>query len=254
MVECLAEESRNMQRYFVKNSQIHDGIVDMDPIMHKHIAKVMRMKQGEKVIVTDESGQFFLATVFDLEGGRLILEKALDENNELDVDVTLVYGMPKGDKFEFVLQKATELGVTKIVPFLCARSLIKMDESKFMKKKPRYERIIQEASEQSHRNICPEVTAPIHLKELKDYLSEVNVVAYEESAKQGEVSAFHRALEKLTTSITIIVGPEGGFDESEITAMKDLGITPVGLGKRILRSESAPLYMLSVIGYERELA
>lgn len=243
-----------MQRYFVKNNQIHDGIVDMDPIMHKHMAKVMRMKQGEKVIVTDESGQFFLATINDLEDGRLVIDKPLAENNELDVAVTLVYGMPKGDKFEFVLQKATELGVNRIVPFLSTRSLIKMDEQKFNKKKQRYERIIQEASEQSHRNICPSVCAPIHLKELPQYLSEVNVVAYEESAKQGEASAFHQALQSLTTSITIVVGPEGGFDESEITAMKEMGFTTVGLGKRILRSESAPIYMLSVIGYERELS
>lgn len=243
-----------MQRYFIKDTQIHDGIIEMDEVMHKHMSKVMRKKPGEQVICTDEEGHFHLATIADLTKGILIDEKIITEDNELDVDVTLIYGLPKGDKFEFVLQKATELGVHRVVPFLCERSLIKMDEQRFNKKKERYVRIMQEAGEQSHRNFVPQITAPIHIDQMKDYLSEVNVVAYEESAKQGERSSFSQALASLTQSITIVTGPEGGFSEQEIARMNDMGFTCVGLGSRILRSETAPLYMLSVIGYERELA
>ena len=242
-----------MQRYFIKDASIHDDIIEMDATMHKHLSKVMRKKVGDQVIVVNEEGQFFLATITNLDQGLLRKEQAIDENNELDVDVTLVYGLPKGDKFEFILQKATELGVKRIVPFLSARSLIKMDEKRFNKKKERYEKIIQEAAEQSHRNILPSITKPIHIGELNHYLSDINVVAYEEEAKQGESSAFHQELQKLTKSITIVVGPEGGFDEEEIKIMNEMGIVSCGLGKRIMRSETAPLYMLSVIGYEREL-
>lgn len=243
-----------MQRYFVQDQQIHDGIIEMDEVMFKHITKVMRQTPGERVICTDEEGRFHLATVADIEKGILIDERLIDEDNELDVSVTLIYGLPKGDKFEFVLQKATELGVSRIVPLRCSRSLIKMDEQRFVKKETRYRRILQEAAEQSHRNIVPEIIAPIKVDQMKDYRSQVNIVAYEESAKQGETSALAQAMRDLTDSITIVVGPEGGFSAAEIKKMEDAGFTSVGLGPRILRSETAPLYLLSVIGYERELA
>jgi 16S rRNA (uracil1498-N3)-methyltransferase len=242
-----------MQRYFIKDDMMHDEMIKMDPTMHKHLSKVMRKKIGDQVVVINEEGIPFLATITDLDEGFLKKERVLDENNELDVEVTLIYGLPKGDKFEFILQKATELGVKRIVPFLSARSLIKMDDARFNKKKPRYEKIIQEAAEQSHRNFLPTITKPIHIDGMKDYLSEVNVVAYEEEAKQGESHAFKQELNRLTKSITIVVGPEGGFDEEEIKMMNKMGIVSCGLGKRIMRSETAPLYMLSVIGYEREL-
>lgn len=243
-----------MQRYFIHNSQMHDGIIEMDEVMHKHMAKVMRKKPGEQVICTDESGRFHLSTIADLEKGILIDEKIIDENNELDVKVTLIYGLPKGDKFEFVLQKATELGVSRVVPLRCERSLVKMDEQRFAKKVQRFHRILQEAAEQSHRNVVPEIVAPIKVAQMKDYRSQINIVAYEESAKQGETSALAQAMRELRESITIVVGPEGGFSDVEIQKMKDAGFTSVGLGPRIMRSETAPLYLLSVIGYERELA
>ena len=101
--------------------------------------------------------------------------------------------------------------------------------------------------------LLPEITPPIQLSQLEDYLSEVNVVAYEEESKNGEHHAFTKALDALHTSITIIVGPEGGFDLQEVEKMQAMGVVPCSIGNRILRSETAPLYMLSVIGYRREL-
>ncbi|MST89634.1 16S rRNA (uracil(1498)-N(3))-methyltransferase [Sharpea azabuensis] len=242
-----------MQRYFIKNTQMHDGIIEADSVMHKHISKVMRYTNGTHVICIDEDHNVYDCTIADVTKGVLIKEKHIDENHELDVDVTLVYGLPKGDKFEFVLKKATELGVSRIVPFMCQRSIIRTDAKSLKKKYERYNRIIQEAAEQSEREILPEITELANIKTLHQYLSEVNLVAYEEASRNHEESTFHQALSQLTKSITIIVGPEGGFDESEIEAMETLGIKRCGLGKRILRSETAPLYMLSVIGYEREL-
>lgn len=242
-----------MQRYFIKNTQIHDGIIEADEVMHKHISKVMRYTNGTHVVCIDENHNVYDCTIADVTKGILIKEKRIDENHELDIDVTLVYGLPKGDKFEFVLKKATELGVSRIVPFMCKRSIIRTDAKSLKKKYDRYNRIIQEAAEQSEREILPEITELANIKTLDQYLSEVNLVAYEEASRSHEESTFHQALSNVTKSITIIVGPEGGFDESEIEAMEALGIKCCGLGKRILRSETAPLYMLSVIGYEREL-
>lgn len=242
-----------MQRYFIKNDYKQNDIIMADDSMYKHITKVMRMENGEHVICIDEDQNVFLCEILDIKQGLLQIKEKLEEDNELDVDVTLVYGLPKSDKFEFVIQKATELGVKRIVPLRAARSIVKMDEARFKKKKERFERIAQEASEQCHRSMIPEITPPIQLGQLDDYLSEVNVVAYEEESKNGEHHAFKEALDQLHHSITIIVGPEGGFDLQEVEKMKDMGVVACSIGNRILRSETAPLYMLSVIGYRREL-
>lgn len=242
-----------MQRYFIKGDKSKDPVIYMDDVMHKHMKKVLRYTNGKQVICIDEYKHVMLCTVADIEEGVLVRESFIEEDHELPVKVTLIYGMPKGDKFEFVLQKATELGVHRIVPFLSQRSLIKMDEKRFMKKHERYMRIIQEACEQCEREVIPGITMPVRVSELHNYLSEENIVAYEEEGKKGEGSILREVLNKHPESITIIVGPEGGFDESEIDIMKDMDIKPCGLGKRILRSETAPLYLLSVIGYESEL-
>ena len=116
-----------------------------------------------------------------------------------------------------------------------------------------YEKILKEAAEQSYRNKIPELMPLAKINDLTQYISDINLVAYEESSKQGEHSQFYNALKSDYKSITIIVGPEGGFDQKEIDEMKKMGILECSLGKRILRSETAPLYMLSVIGYSREL-
>jgi RNA methyltransferase, RsmE family len=242
-----------MQRYFINEECIKDSYIYIDAYNHKHMQRVMRYQNGSQVVCILPSLKVYIYEIIDIEKGVLKQLNEIEENHELDVDVTLIYGLPKNDKFEFVLQKATELGVKRIVPFLSQRSLIKMDEKNFLKKKERYLRILKEASEQSYRNCVPILEKPIHLTDIKDYLSDINLVAYEETSKQGEHRNFHQVLQKDYHTITIIVGPEGGFDQKEIDVMKSMGILECSLGKRILRSETAPLYMLSVIGYSREL-
>ncbi|WP_028043842.1 RsmE family RNA methyltransferase [Candidatus Stoquefichus massiliensis] len=242
-----------MQRYFIDENCIHDDLIMIDTYNHKHMQKVMRYRNGNQVVCILPHGQTYLYEITDIEAGILRQKELINEDHELDVAVTLIYGLPKNDKFEFVLQKATELGVQRIVPFLSKRSIIKTDAKTFAKKTERYQKILKEASEQSYRQRIPELTPLITMKEISQYLSDINLVAYEESSKQGEHHEFAKALQCDYQSLTIIVGPEGGFDESEIIQMEELGIVCCSLGKRILRSETAPLYMLSVIGYSREL-
>ena len=242
-----------MQRYFIDEHCKKENLIYVDDYDYKHMAKVMRYRNGDQVVCILPDHTTYLYEIIDIEKGVLKQVEMIDEDHELDVDVTLVYGLPKSDKFEFVLQKATELGVKRIVPFLSQRSIIKTDRTSFSKKEERYKKILKEASEQSYRQCIPELAPLIKIKELNDYLSDVNLVAYEESSKQGEHSQFYNALKSDYKSITIIVGPEGGFDQKEIDIMKSMGIKECSLGKRILRSETAPLYMLSVIGYSREL-
>ncbi len=242
-----------MQRYFIDEQCIKNDLIYIDDYNYKHMAKVMRYKNHDKVVCILPNHFTYLYEIIDIEKGVLKQVSKIDEDHELDVDVTLIYGLPKSDKFEFVLQKATELGVKRIVPFLSQRSIIKTDSASFAKKEERYKKILKEASEQSYRQCIPELMPLIKIKELNKYLSDINLVAYEESSKQGEHSQFYSALNSDYKTITIIVGPEGGFDQKEIDYMKSIGIKECSLGKRILRSETAPLYMLSVIGYSREL-
>ena len=117
-----------MQRYFIKNNYRQNDVIITDDSMYKHITKVMRMEKGEHVICIDEDKHVYLCEIIDTKQGLLQIKEELQEDNELDVEVTLVYGLPKSDKFEFVIQKATELGVTRIVPLRASRSIVKMDE------------------------------------------------------------------------------------------------------------------------------
>ena len=244
-----------MQRYFVeKQLNINDEfIIDKDDL--HHISKVMRNKNGDAITCIDENQTNYLCTILDINEGIIKCEEILDINNELDVDITLIYALPKGDKFDLVLQKACELGVKQIVPLITSRCVVKTNHEKFSKKLPRYQKILKEASEQSIRNIVPKIHNVIKLKEIDKYLSKHNLVAYEEIAKQNQHGQLYQTINALkpNDTITIIVGSEGGFDQNEIDYLNSKGVLSCSLGKRILRSETAPLYMISVIGYSREV-
>lgn len=244
-----------MQRYFInKNLTNEQDLALLENDLH-HLKTVMRSKNGDEIICIDANGQVYLCSIDDIEKGLIKVVRKIDENNELDVEVTLIYALPKGDKFEVVLQKATELGVSRIVPMLTQRCVIKSDDKKFAKKIIRYEKILKEAAQQSRRNKIPKINNIIKLNDINKYLGNYNIVAYEQTAKAGKHMALKQCLDKLKSGdkITVIVGSEGGFDQTEIEVMESYGIEACSLGKRILRSETAPLYLLSVIGYTREI-
>ena len=244
-----------MQRYFINEDLTNKKDLIMADDDLYHLKTVMRSKNNDQIALIDMNSQVYIGVISDIEQGLITINEEVDENNELDVDVTLIYALPKGDKFELVLQKATELGVSRIVPLLTRRCVIRTDENKFAKKIKRYEKILKEAAQQSRRNKIPKIDNIIKLDNIKKYLGTYNLVAYEEMSKSGEHAVLKQCLDKLNTGdkITIIVGSEGGFDQDEIEMMASFGISACSLGKRILRSETAPLYLLSVIGYAREI-
>lgn len=242
-----------MQRYFIQEKCMDGDYITVTKEDYKHMFKVMRFRNDDQVICILSDSKVYQYHIEDADKGLLKRDFEIIENNELDVEVTLVYSLVKSDKFDYVLQKATELGVNTIVPFLAKRSVVKLNKDSFQKKEIRYQRILKEASEQSCRQRVPQLMPLCIGTEISQYLSDVNLVAYEEASKQGEQSRFAKALNSDYHSITIVVGPEGGFEQSEIDMMASFGIKECSLGKRILRSETAPLYMLSVIGYSREL-
>ena len=237
-----------MQEYFAIN-KINEKFI-LSEQDNFHIERVLRMRNGDHIVVTYDSKKYDCVVNFD-KGVNVNIISELDVSNELECKVTLVYGLPKKDKFEMVVQKSCELGVSFIVPFIAKRSIPVLDDKNTSKKLERWNMIAKEACEQSKRNELVKISEPVKLKDVLNYKSELNLIAYEDLNCVGS-SHFYSLLENNPKSITIVVGPEGGFDKSEVDFLNDNGFVSVSLGKRILRSETAPLYMLSVIGFMNE--
>ncbi|MGG0518203.1 16S rRNA (uracil(1498)-N(3))-methyltransferase [Priestia aryabhattai] len=248
-----------MQRYFLPNDQFQEQSVTVIQDDAHHISRVMRMNEGSQFIACNEQGQAALCEIENISANEVkasIIEW-ISEEKELPVHVTIVNGLPKGDKLELIIQKGTELGAYRFIPFIAARSVVKWDDKKSQKKVDRWNKIAKEAAEQSHRTIVPAVEAPISFKKLVEISGDYThkVVAYEERAKQGETSHLHAVLSALKpgNSVLVVVGPEGGLTEQEVELLEENEFTISGFGPRILRAETAPLYALSAISYQTEL-
>lgn len=248
-----------MQRYFMDSP--HDGrdIVLLSGDNYHHIANVMRMKPGHDIWVVFDGGEAAKATIESLEDHAVkarIVEWE-ERKTELPVHVTVVSGLPKGDKWEWMIQKGTELGASQFVPFNAVRSVVKWDEKKSARKLERWKKIVKEAAEQSHRQVVPDVFSPMTIEQilaLSDNFPH-KIAAYEEAAKQGEKSNLASTLSdvKKGEKILVLFGPEGGLTDGEIELFTNKGFVCCGFGPRILRTETAPLYALAAISYHFEL-
>ncbi|MCH5180472.1 MAG: 16S rRNA (uracil(1498)-N(3))-methyltransferase [Erysipelotrichales bacterium] len=234
-----------MQRYFV-NGDINNISFSEGDIFH--IQKVMRFKENDliEVVILEK---VYLATIKKVNPLEVDIIKELEENRELDNDITLLYCLPKGDKLDLVIQKATELGVRRIVGVISSRTIVKVDEKDKKKKLERFNKIIKEAGEQSKRSKLPEFVDIIDYKSIKQYKSLHNFIAYEGEALNDNTLFDDLSNIKTRESITILVGAEGGFAPSEVDYANELGYKNVSLGKLILRSETAAIYFLSVLSF-----
>ena len=233
-----------MQRYFAK--LLDSEHIKLEPEDEHHILHVMRMKKDDEIEVV-ANDTLFLCRIESTNPLNIYIVHQIDSDVELNVDVTLLFALTKGDRTDLVVQKATELGVKRIALIQSERTVVRYEEKDIAKKCARYEKIMKEASEQSHRLIVPQMMGVFNLKKLpKEVFSDLNYVAYEKDANDtnGMFANFDR-----NKSITILVGPEGGFSEEEINALVKQGFIRTSLGKRILRAETAAIYVLSVIGY-----
>lgn len=248
-----------MQRYFLENEQFQGENVRLTKDDAHHIMRVMRMKVGDKVIVCNEDQGSFVVEISNFDDDVVIgaIIRSIEVQVELPVSVTIAQGLPKGDKFEWVLQKGTECGATQFIPVKMDRSVVKLDEKKGAKKLERWSKIVKEAAEQAHRQMQPTVHPIINFKDLlklgPDY--DVCLFAYEETAKKGELSQLKETLKSIMPGalILVLVGPEGGISDEEKELLVEAGFLPCALGPRILRTETAPIYILSAISYEFEL-
>lgn len=248
-----------MQRYFLTEPyETKEQYIVTGEIYH-HIVRVMRMEPKQQVFLAFSDRLAIIAEITEITEDAVYLKELSKElaEKELPINVTIACGYPKGDKFEWVVQKGTELGSHKFIGFPAKSSVVKWDRKKLAKKTERLKKIAIEAAEQSHRQFAPDIVLLEKEQALIDVFSNYDkvLIAYEESAKVGERSRFATALSELTAgeSILIIFGPEGGFTPDEITVFQEHNGIICGLGPRILRAETAPLYALSAISYQFEL-
>jgi 16S rRNA (uracil1498-N3)-methyltransferase len=244
-----------MQQYFIKG-QVGNPVIIKDKDTVKHMFNVMRLTEDDQVVLVFEDGIKRLARVTDRENHVFEVIEDLSDNVEMPVSVTIASGFPKGDKLDLVTQKATELGAQAIWAFPADWSVVKWDGKKLAKKEDKLAKIALGAAEQSKRNRVPEV----RLFEKKGEFLELDnfdkiFIAYEETAKAGELATLARELAQVENNkkILFIFGPEGGISPSEIDVFEEAGGLKIGLGPRIMRTETAPLYALSSVSYALEL-
>lgn len=234
-----------MQRYFAKI--INNSVVLSKEDEH-HITHVMRMRVGDQFEVVDSS-KLYICEISSFSPLNIIVKEERHEDVEIKEEVTLFFALAKGDKIDLVIQKATELGASRIILFKSKRCVVNFEDKDIAKKLSRYQKIAKEASEQCHRLKVPEIIIELNFNNLKFHLSEVNYLAYEKEA--GNTSNSFN-LPKGIKGVSVMIGSEGGFDQSEVDYLNQIGFINVSLGKRILRCETAAIYALSVLSYKLE--
>lgn len=232
--------------------QVEDGLIRITGSDVNHIKNVLRIRQGEEMLVSDGTGRDYLCQAEEIAGLEVtvrILETE-EEVRELPSRIWLFQGLPKSDKMEFIIQKAVELGAAGIVPVSTRNTVVKLDPKKEEAKVKRWQAIAESAAKQSKRSLVPRVSGIMTLKEAFDYVESqgfsVRLIPYEhEAGMDGTKTELDAA--GPGQDIAVFIGPEGGFDEREIELALSKGVRPISLGRRILRTETAGLALLSVL-------
>ena len=235
-----------MQRYFVKGNL--DNILFNEQDIF-HIQKVMRCKKGDQIeIVLDEKA--YLTIIDEVNPLRIHIQEPINNEVELSYPTTLFFPLTKSDKIELVIQKGTELGISRIILYRASRSVVKMTNEDFKRKENRMISIAKEASEQCHRLKIPEIIGVVDFKDIKNYEADHNLFAYELEA--GKVNPLEKQLNNIKGSVNMIVGPEGGFTKEEAEYLVNNKYVALPLGKRILRCETAAIYLMTLVSYYLE--
>ena len=238
-----------MYHFFVSEEQINGENAYIEGSDVNHIANVLRMKPGEELLISVKGDWDYLCKIVDIETDRVNL-KVLEsmEQRELPVNITLLQGIPKSDKLEMIIQKAVELGVSEIIPVKTKRVVVKIDEKKVGTKVNRWNAIAKSAAKQSKRSIIPKVHEPMSIDNALEIVKDfgVKLIPYENADGIDKTRKILDNMDK-TKNIAVFIGPEGGFEESEVEMIKNSGFEVITLGKRILRTETAGLALLSNI-------
>lgn len=245
-----------MYQFFVDDAQIGKEFITITGSDVNHIKNVLRMKPGEKIRISNQKGQDYFCSILEL-GEDFVQADILDSEaagTELAAKICLFQALPKGDRMETVIQKAVELGVHEIVPVSMKYCVVKLDAKKAENKRKRWQAIAESAAKQSKRSLIPVVREVMSFKEAVAYAKSfaVNLVPYE---NERGMAATREVLEKLKMddTISVMIGPEGGFSEEEINQVKEEKMQIVSLGKRILRTDTAAISTLSMLMLHLEM-
>lgn len=235
-----------MQKLFITDELITDKII-LTHDQSRHIAKSLRMKTGDMLMVCDGAGTDYGCMIDEITKDSVVLSVCYKQasKSEPSVQVSLYQGVPKGDKMEDIIQKCTELGISRITPVLTKRSVSRPNEKQAEKKRARYQKIALEAAQQSGRGIVPEIGSMTGFKEaVKNCTADVKIVFYEGGGKSIKSIVEQN---KNASSFAIFIGPEGGFEKEEVDEILNYGGINATLGARILRTQTAPVAGLTAI-------
>lgn len=256
-----------MPKFFVKQNQVNNNNITIIGDDVRHIINVLRKNKNDEInICNSDTSDNYIAKIIDFDKNSIKcqIELKTEDNTESNVFITLFQGLPKADKMELIIQKCTEVGVGKIIPVVMKRTVVKVNDKDENKKIERWRKIAEIASKQSMRSKIPEIANIIDLKKLCDELNNFDIIllAYEnekdntlkkELINLKKIGKLKNKSNKNDYNIGIIIGPEGGLDETEVKKIeKNKKVKRVTLGKRILRTETAGLVMASNILYELE--
>ncbi|MEI7028348.1 16S rRNA (uracil(1498)-N(3))-methyltransferase [Paenibacillus sp. y28] len=261
-----------MQRYFVDGTQFSADSVRITGDDAHHLIRVMRAEPGDLIICSDGANREVEAELVLLEKQEVTarIVRELPMENEPHIQVWIAQSLPKGDKMETVIQKCTELGAARFIPFVSERTVVQYEAKKEAKRLERWQKIAKEAAEQAHRNRVPDISAPLTWKQLLAEAAQADsgLICYEKPQGQGIRAAVQAAIDSAgcggqagadskqkpdgtnRTAILVVIGPEGGFSEREVAEAESAGCRAISLGRRILRTETAAMAALSCILYE----
>ncbi|MBE5822184.1 MAG: 16S rRNA (uracil(1498)-N(3))-methyltransferase [Clostridiales bacterium] len=242
-----------MLKFFVKNEQVNEEIIEIIGQDAKHMQKVLRLEVGEILNITDESRNTYKCSIVEFKDEKVICNilENVEEDNENKINISLFQCLAKFDKMDYIIQKATELGIYDVYPVSSKRVVVKLDEKGKVKKVERWQAISKEAAKQCKRTYIPEIKNVIFLKDICNLVPKYDIILV---AYENDKSSLKKVLQEMKQNIQnigIVIGPEGGFDESEIKLLNQYeNVYLVSLGNRILRTETASISLISNILYE----
>ena len=234
-----------MNRIFCEGPLASGAEMSLSPAGAYHVARVLRMRAGAALAIFDGSGQEFRSEIVRVAGddGTVRLGEATSGAAESPLRITLLQGVSRSERMDWTLQKATELGVTTIAPVLTSRSVVRLDEKQAQKKQSHWRGIVIAACEQCGRSKIPHVAAPVTLREHLSTARKEGLRLVLSPSAPGSLAG----LASLPNKVELLIGPEGGLDDDELLAAQKAGFTPVRLGPRVLRTETAAVVALTVL-------
>ena len=241
-----------MHRFFVEPSQIGEKEIVITGPDVNHIRNVLRMRAGEELLAADGQGSEYRCILRELQDSEIRAEicRKLSGSAELPSRITLFQGLPKSDKMDLIIQKCVELGVFRIVPVTTKRTVVKLDAKKEESRRKRWTAVSESAAKQSGRGIIPEIAGVQSFREAVEEAGELDVclIPYEKAENMARTREILSGI-PAGASIGVFIGPEGGFEEEEVREAMEAGARPITLGRRILRTETAGMAVLAMLGY-----